>query len=419
MTVALIDCNSFYAACERVFRPDLKNKPIVVLSNNDGCIVALSREAKNLGIPRGLPLFKAREIIEREDITVFSSNYALYANLSRRIMDLLDSQVPKMEVYSIDEAFLILDGHPDSPEILCRTLRNDVYFGIGIPTSIGIAQTKVLAKIAAKHAKNKPDGVFTLGPEEDTINSILNKTPVEDIWGISRGLATRLQTRGITTALDLKNVDDAWAKQRLTITGLRIVWELRGRPSISLEEVPPAKKGIMSSKSFGHPVTNLADLKEAVVDYAMRAAEKLRAQDSICSIVDVILTTNYFKKSDRQYSANRTITLDEPTDYLPTLAAAAKKGIEEIFKPGYKYKKVSVFLSGIENRSGRQGDLFREPDPRKAAIMEAVDKVTAKFGRDALHCRATRFDADWHMRREFLSPRYTTCWNDLPVAYAH
>ncbi|RKX84703.1 MAG: SOS mutagenesis and repair protein UmuC, partial [Spirochaetes bacterium] len=271
MTVALLDCNSFYASCEKVFRPDLEGRPVVVLSNNDGCIVAMSREAKNLGIPRGIPLFKARSFIEKNNIEVFSSNYALYADLSRRVMDMISSRVPVIEVYSIDEAFMVLDHLPAPPLSLCRELRDGIHRGIGIPSSVGVAPTKVLAKIAGGIAKKRPDGIFALGDvdvstpaaasglkpafgHEKDINLVLGETPVEGVWGIASNLAGRLRERGVRTALDLKNVDEAWAKQRITLTGLRIVRELKGIPSIVMEETAPAKKGIMSSKSFGRPV---------------------------------------------------------------------------------------------------------------------------------------------------------------------
>ena len=428
MTVALLDCNSFYASCEKVFRPDLVERPVVVLSNNDGCIVAMSREAKNLGIPRGIPLFKARSFLKEKNIEVFSSNYVLYADLSRRVMDLLSSRVPVMEVYSIDEAFLILDHLPALPLPLCRELRDDIQRGIGIPSSVGVAPTKVLAKIAGGIAKKRSDGIFALGDvdaagagasppafgHEKDIDLVLGETPVEDVWGIASRLAKRLRERGIRTALDLRKVDDAWAKERITLTGLRIVWELRGIPSIVMEEVAPPKKGIMSSKSFGHPVTDLEDLLEAVGDYTARAAAKLRSQESACRLIDIWLTTNRFRESERQYSAGTVVSLAEPTDYLPDLVAAARRGLKSIYKDGYRYKKVAVFLSGIEGMKGLQGDLFRNPDPRKSALMAAVDSMAVRYGPGALSCTAMRPSNDWQMRREMLSPLYTTRWDQLP-----
>ena len=253
------------------------------------------------------------------------------------------------------------------------------------------------------------------GHEKD-IDLVLGETPVEDVWGIASGLAKRLRERGIRTALDLKKVDDAWARGRITLTGLRIVWELRGIPSIVMEEVAPPKKGIMSSKSFGHPVTDLEDLLEAAGDYTARAAAKLRSQESVCSLIDVWLTTNRFREGDRQYSAGTVVSLEEPTDYLPDLVAAARKGLKSIYKDGYRYKKVAVFLSGIEGMKGRQRDLFRNPDPRKSALMAAVDRMAARYGPGALSCTAMRPSNDWQMRREMLSPLYTTCWNQLPQA---
>ncbi len=432
MTVALLDCNSFYASCEKVFRPDLEGRPVVVLSNNDGCIVAMSREAKNLGIPRGIPLFKARPFIEKNNIEVFSSNYALYADLSRRVMDMISSRVPVIEVYSIDEAFMVLDHLPAPPLSLCRELRDGIHRGIGIPSSVGVAPTKVLAKIAGGIAKKRPDGIFALGDvdvstpaaasglkpafgHEKDINLVLGETPVEGVWGIASNLAGRLRERGVRTALDLKNVDEAWAKQRITLTGLRIVRELKGIPSIVMEETAPAKKGIMSSKSFGRPVTDIKDLLEAAGDYTARAAAKLRSQGSACRLIDIWLTTNRFREGDKQYSAGTVVKLDEPTDYLPDLVAAARKGVKSLYKSGYRYKKVAVFLSGIENTKGRQGNLFEKPDPRKAALMAAADRMASRYGPGTLSCTPARPDGSWQMRRELLSPGYTTRWDELPA----
>jgi len=407
VTVGHLDCNSFYASCEKVFRPDLEGRPVVVLSNNDGCIVAMSREAKNLGIPRGIPLFKARD------------------------MDMISSRVPVIELYSIDEAFMVLDHLPAPPLPLCRELRADIHRGIGLPSSIGVAPTKVLAKIAGGIAKNRSDGIFALGAVDTTtataadlkpgfgyekdVNLVLGETPVEGVWGIASALARRLRERGVCTALDLKNVDDAWAKQRITLTGLRIVWELRGIPSIVMEDAAPPKKGIMSSKSFGRPVTGLDDLLEAAGDYTARAAAKLRSQDSACSLIDVWLTTNRFREGDRQYSAGTVIRLREPTDYLPDLVAAAREGVESLYRRGYRYKKVAVFLSGIENKKGRQGNLFDKADPRKTALMAAADSMAARYGPGTLGCTPARPGGDWQMRREMLSPGYTTRWEELPV----
>ncbi|MDF1568817.1 MAG: Y-family DNA polymerase, partial [Spirochaetaceae bacterium] len=425
MIIALVDCNGFYAACEEVFRPDLARRPVVVLSNNDGCIVAMNRRAKNLGIPRGIPYFKARFTLEKEGAAVFSSNYALYADMSKRVMSLMSGRVPAIEPYSIDEAFLSLDHLPEPPLDVCRSLRGEIRRGVGIPTSIGVAPTKVLAKIAGGIAKKRADGIFSMGgvgpvggdfAHVEDIDSILAETPVEKVWGVASGLANRLTSRGITTALGLKNVDDAWAKDRLTLTGLRIVWELRGIPSIAMEETLPPKKGIMSSKSFGRPVTDLNDLLEAVGDYTARAAAKLRAQGSVCRLVDVWLTTNRFKDGEKQHSAGTVVRLEEATDYLPDLVSAARRGLRSLFRDGYRYKKAAVFLSGIEDKHGRQSDLFRTRNPRKTALMSAVDEMTSKYGPGSVCCTPLRQDSSWAMRREQLSPCYTTQWRDVPSA---
>ncbi|MCK5736401.1 MAG: DUF4113 domain-containing protein, partial [Spirochaetaceae bacterium] len=330
-------------------------------------------------------------------------------------------------VYSIDEAFMVLDHLPTPPLSLCRELRDGIHRGIGIPSSVGVAPTKVLAKIAGGIAKKRPDGIFALGDvdintpdstggfgHEKDVNLVLGDTPVEGVWGIASQLAKRLRERGIRTALDLKKVDDAWAKQRITLTGLRIVWELRGIPSIVMEEAAPPKKGIMSSKSFGHPVDNLEDLLEAAGDYTTRAAAKLRSQGSACRLIDIWLTTNRFRKSDRQYSAGTVVRLKEATDYLPDLVAAARKGVKNLYKSGYRYKKVAIFLSEIESTKGRQGNLFEKTDPRKSALMAVADKMASRYGPGTLGCTPVRQNGDWQMRREMLSPGYTTRWDQLP-----
>jgi DNA polymerase V len=324
---------------------------------------------------------------------------------------------------------MVLDHLPRPPLPFCRELRRDIRRGIGIPTSVGIASTKVLAKIAGGIAKRRPDGVFALGDmeipgdepqagfgHEKDVDIVLGETPVEQVWGIAAGLAGRLRAKGIRTALDLKKVNDSWAREHITLTGLRIVWELRGIPSIVFEDGTNPKKGIMSSRSFGRPVTEPEELLEAVGDYTARAAARLRAQKSSCRLIDIWLTTNRFRNGDRQYSAGTVVRLDEATDYLPDLVNAARKGLKAIYRPGFRYKKVAVFLSGIESTAGRQTDLFRAPDPRKSALMAVADGINARYGPGALGCTSTSGPPEWIMRRERLSPGYTTRWDQLPGA---
>lgn len=411
MKYALVDCNTFYASCEKVFRPDLNRKPVIVLSNNDGCVVAMSREAKALGIPRGIPLFKVEEHIKKYNIQVFSSNYTLYHDLSRRVMDILRTFTAELEVYSIDEAFLILKGenHGNYGELIRRT----VMTWTGIPVSVGIAPTKTLAKAANKIAKDSPRGYcdFSRGSSRDFLAAL----KVRDIWGIGRQYSAFLNKKGIDNALQLTEQSDEWVKKNLTMVGLRTKWELQGRPSIEMEITPSPKKGILSSKSFSYPVTEYIDLKEAAADYSTTASEKLRKQGSVCRYVNISVSTNDFRKGDRQYSNTATIELAIPSSYTPDIISAAQKGLEKIYKEGFKYKKITLYLTGIEEQKRGQLDLFIKEDPRKYKVMQSIDSINKKYGRNTVNCMSKREDSSWQMKREKLSPRYTTSWKDLPI----
>jgi len=410
---ALVDCNSFYASCEKVFRPDLADKPVVVLSNNDGCIVAMSPEAKQLDIPRGAPLFKVEPLLKQAGAAVFSSNYALYDDLSRRIMDILRTFTPRLEVYSIDEAFLELQGSREELMEQARTIRRRVAGWVGIPVSVGIAPTKTLAKIANGCGKKKADGICMPTPEE--WSRLLEETDVRDIWGIGRQYGRMLHGQGIRTAADLIKTDDSWVKKRMTLVGLKTLWELQGKPSFSMEEAPSPRKGILSSRSFGHPVTEMEDILEAGADYATRAAEKLRGQHSACRVIHTSITTNPFRRDDRQYARGRTEELLHPVSYTPEIVGIVRRQLKELFRPGFRYKKICVFLTEIEPAGQGQLDLFHQEDTRREAVMEAVERINGKYGRETLHCRTRRPGSTWQMKREKLSPRYTTSWKDLPV----
>lgn len=409
---ALVDCNSFYASCEKVFRPDLKDKAVVVLSNNDGCIVAMSPEAKGLDIPRGAPLFKVRERLERAGAEIFSSNYALYDDLSRRVMEILEGFTPRLEVYSIDEAFLELQGSREELRKQAGTVRDRIRNWVGIPVSVGIAPSKTLAKIAGHRAKNLKESICIPGEEEWP--RILEETKIRDIWGIGRQYARMLEGRGILSAADLLRREESWVKKEMTLVGLKTLWELRGRPSFSLEESPPAKQGIMSSRSFSFPVTGKQDILEAGADYAWRAAEKLRAQGSACRVIHCSITTNPFRESDRQYARGSTKELSFPPDYTPAIVAVVRRQLEELYRPGFRYKKISVFLSEIEDAGREQLDLFHVKDERRKKLMETVDRINSRLGRASVHCMPLRKESRWPMKREFLSPRYTTSWKEIP-----
>ena len=408
---ALVDCNTFYASCEKVFRPDLKHKPVIVLSNNDGCVVAMSREAKALGIPRGIPLFKVEQYIQKYDISVFSSNYTLYHDLSRRVMDILRTFAVEIEIYSVDEAFLILKGekHDDYADLIRRTVMS----WTGIPVSVGIAPTKTLAKAANRVAKKSPLGYCDMSDSDR--NEFLTSLEVGDIWGIGRQYKAFLNKEGIHNALQLTQQSDSWVKKNLTMVGLRTKWELEGRPSIDMEMSPPPKKGILSSKSFSYPVTEYIDLREAAADYGTTASEKLRKQGSVCRYVNISVSTNYFRKEEKQYSNAATVELAVPSSYPPDIISAAQKGLDKIFRKGFKYKKITVYLTGIEEEKRGQLDLFVREDPRKYEIMKSVDRINNKYGRNTVNCMSKRKMSSWQMKREKLSPRYTTSWKDIPV----
>ena len=346
---ALVDCNNFYASCERVFRPDLRGKPIVVLSNNDGNIIARSKEAKALGIAMGEPYFKAKPLLKKYNVQVFSSNYTLYGDMSRRVMDVLQQVEPDLEIYSIDEAFISLPGGKCFNRIRRgRYIRAVVQQYTGIPVSIGFASTKTLAKLANRIAKKESlhKGVFDL-TDHDDIDKLLATIKVEDIWGIGRQHTKKLNTQKIVTARDLKYADDGWIRKHLTVTGLRTVWELRGIPCVSLDKAPAPKKGIITSKSFGRPVTSIKELSEAVTTYISRAAEKLRSQHSIASSVSVFIATNRFKPEKPQYSNSLMLSLPGPTSSTPILIRQALRCLRKIYKPGYEYKKAGVMLTEI------------------------------------------------------------------------
>ena len=413
---ALIDCNNFYASCERVFDPSLEKKPVVVLSNNDGCIISRSNEAKAIGIPMAAPLFEMQGLIKKHDVKVLSSNYALYGDMSQRVMTTLMEFSPDIEIYSIDEAFLSLKGfeHKDLTEY-ARTIRATVKQRTGIPVSIGIGSTKTLSKVANKTAKKNPalNNVFDLVhfPSADTI---LEKMPVENVWGVGRSLTQMLNRNGVTNALQLKNLPDSWVRKNMTVVGHRLVWELRGISCLPLDMVVPPKKGIMCSRSFGKPVTKLNDLKEALSSYTTRAAEKLRAQNSLAGLIMVYVTTNPF--NDTPYYSNAvTFNLPFPSSNTSALIRYAHEILDKIYKDGYAYKKTGVFLSGIVPDNQMQRDLFAaEPDmEREKKLFKAVDAINYEFGSDTIQYASSGMVKPWRMKQIYRSPRFTTRWDEM------
>jgi DNA polymerase V len=409
---ALVDCNNFYVSCERVFQPFLEGVPVLVLSNNDGCVIARSNEVKALGVKMGTPYFQLRELIEQHRIRVYSSNYTLYGDMSRRVHDVLAGLAPAAEEYSIDEAFLRLDGLPDLAGH-ARLIRQTVRQYTGIPVSIGIGATKVLAKIANHIAKKQPQhgGVFAMPANPD---ECLAAVPVPDIWGIGPSYAEMLMKEGIKYALDLKRAPDSFIRQHMTVVGLRVVHELRGISCLALEEIEPQRKTICCSRSFGRPVLTLPELREAVSSYIARAAEKLRRRGLAASYLSVFIRTNQFN-TDAKYQAGRGATISPAGNNTLRLNDLAQVLLARCFQEGFRYWKAGVLLEGLVKESQIQQDLFSAPDsPKQQALMQALDAINARYGRDTLHLAGQGIKQRWKMRREKLSPRFTTCWEELP-----
>jgi DNA polymerase V len=422
--LALVDCNNFYCSCERVFNPALRGKPIVVLSNNDGCIVSRSDEAKALGIPMGSPLHEQQEVIRKHSVHVFSSNYTLYGDMSARVMNILRDEVPAIEVYSIDEAFLQLpEGFTEEQAL---ALRAKVLQWTGIPVCIGIAPTKLLAKAANRHAKkNKAvtGGVFDLTGYWDP-DGILSGMETGDLWGVGRNLAQRLRGLGVKTALEFKQADPASIRKSMGVIGERMLRELNGISCMELEEMPPDRKGVMASRSFGSPVEGLEELEEALANHVARASEKIRRYGLLATRMEVFIKTNRFKKDDPQYSRGIGITLDRPTSSTAELMAAARNLLHQIYRPGYRYKKTGIQLANLVAEDEYQPELFDQPKASVIHVDKIVDEINRRLGdtKNPVITRASqgtlRSGKGWKMRSERHSPHYTTDWEQLPIAHA-
>jgi DNA polymerase V len=414
---ALVDCNNFYASCERVFNPMLEGQPIVVLSNNDGCVVARSNEAKALSIGMGVPEFQIRPLLRAHRVQVFSSNYTLYGDMSQRVMETLEQFTPELEVYSIDEAFLSLVGFERrNLAEYGRLIRRTVKQWTGIPVSVGIAETKTLAKIANRIAKRTPDtgGVSNLLACPDR-EAVLGRVAVEDIWGIGPSSARLLKQHGIITALQLRQADDQWIRKHLGIVGLRLVYELRGRSCLDLEECPQPKQGITCSRAFGKPIATLSEMEEAVSSYVSRAAEKLRGEGLAATVLTVFLMMNEFK-DEPQYRNSVTCSLAVGTDTTSELIRAALRGLHTIYRDGYRYKKAGVMFTALVPASQVQPDLFdRQDRPRSKRLMAALDAVNDRWGSGTLEYAASGLTKSWKTQFHRRSPAYTTDWDALPL----
>lgn len=409
---ALVDCNNFYVSCERVFNPKLIGKPVVVLSNNDGCIIARSNEAKALGIPMGAPLFKIADLVKTQGVITLSSNFTLYGDMSERVMQILNQFTPDIQIYSIDEAFLHLTQK--DTVAYARKIRETILQWTGIPVSIGIANTKTLAKVASHRAKKNPSagGVCSLETQNE-IDATLDYLPVTDIWGIGSRSGVTLRKFGIITAKDLRDANDALIKKQLKIVGLRTVWELRGTSCLPLEEAPPPKKSITCSRSFGKKIETLQELSEAIASYTSRAAEKLRNQDSLASILTVYVVLHPIIEG-RQQAYHVRVCLPEATDYTPRLIHLAIAGVKELFQEGNVYRKAGIILDGLVSNQSYQQDLFSPPPSEKQTrLMKAIDRINKHYDTKKVRSAAEGFEKPWSMKQDRRTPHYTTDWTEI------
>ncbi len=414
----LIDCNNFYVSCERVFNPSLRNVPVVILSNNDGCVVALSEEAKNIGIKRGTPIFKVKDRIKNNNGKILSSNYALYGEMSERIMNILCKFSPEVEVYSIDEAFLVFKKSEKDYYEYMKKIKDYIKKATGIPVSIGVGPNKTLAKVANHMAKNhfSKKGVFVITKNRN-LDYSLRQIKVDEVWGIGESYSKKLEKKGVFTAYELKNLNKKWVEKNLGgIVGLRLVSELKGISCLPLEEIDPPKKQIVSSRSFGEDITDINKLQEALGKYITNASKKLRKQNSLVSVMHVFLYTNRYKDYP-QHNEMISYNLLNPTDYTPDLICYGKKLLNKIYKEGYYYKKTGVIFSEIIDKKNRQFNLFfsKSKNEEKTKIMEAFDKINQKWGKDTIQTASSGLGKkkDWQMKRNYLSQKYTTSWNEL------
>jgi DNA polymerase V len=445
---ALVDCSNFYCSCERLFRPDLGGVPVAVLSNNDGCVVARSEEVKALGIKMGAPFFKVREQLEAAGVVVFSSNYELYADLSRRVMDTLATFTPDLEVYSIDEAFLSLSAPvPADPEDLDRlalSIRCRVMRWTGIPVRVSLAPTKTLAKIGSAYAKRmqqrgREPAISLYGRTQCELDAVLASVPVGDVWGIGRAYGRKLPRVGITTALGLARANDTWIRRTMRVTGLRTALELRGVSCIPLEKVPPTRKSLVRSRSFSRPVTDVREMKEAVATHAARACEKLRAEGLAARAVQVFFHTGHEGARGPHRSVAQAVDLPRATNVTPEVLRVTGRLVEALWQADdggphgtgrpYPYRKAGVMLLDLTRAKPEQGHLFLPETPAADALMDALDAVNRRFGKRTVTLAAegtggaggrhdTETGQDWAMRRQHKSPAYTTRWTDLPIFHA-
>lgn len=416
---ALVDVNSFYASCETVFRPDLKGKPVVVLSNNDGCVIARSAEAKLLGVKMGDPYFKQKDLFRRCGVVCFSSNYELYADMSNRVMTTLEEMSPRCEIYSIDEAFCDLSGVRNCRvlEVFGRELQDAVYRNTRLAVGVGIGQTKTLAKLAnhaAKRWQRQTGGVVDLS-NVDRQRKLMAALPVDETWGVGRRITKKLEAMGIKTVLDLADTDIRFIRKHFNVVLERTVRELRGEPCLELEEFAPVKQEIVCSRSFGERVIEYDAMRQAICSYASRAAEKLRGEHQYCRFISAFVKTSPFALNEPYYGNSASVKLLTPTQDSRDIIAAATRCLDAIWKDGHRYQKAGVMLGDFFSQGVAQLNLFDDNAPRAGSekLMEVLDQLNAKGGRGTLYFAGQGIQQQWAMKREMLSPRYTTRFSDL------
>ncbi|UDR03562.1 Y-family DNA polymerase [Citrobacter freundii] len=416
---ALVDVNSFYASCETAFRPDLKGRPVVVLSNNDGCVIARNAEAKRAGVKMGDPYFKQKDLFRRYGVVCFSSNYELYADMSSRVMSTLEAMSPRCEIYSIDEAFCDLTGVRNCRVLqeFGQELKDAVYQNTGLAVGVGIAQTKTLAKLAnhaAKKWQRQTGGVVDLS-NLDRQRKLMAALPVEEVWGVGRRISKKLEAMGIKTVLDLADTDIRFIRKHFNVVLERTVRELRGEPCLELEEFAPVKQEIVCSRSFGERITDYDAMRQAICSYASRAAEKLRGEHQYCRFISTFVKTSPFALNEPYYGNSASVKLLTPTQDSRDIIAAATRSLDAIWKDGHRYQKAGVMLGDFFSQGIAQLNLFDDNAPRRGSekLMEVLDHLNAKEGKGALYFAGQGIQQQWAMKREMLSPRYTTRYEDL------
>ncbi|MDY0780540.1 Y-family DNA polymerase [Tenacibaculum sp. IB213877] len=414
---ALVDCNNFYASCERVFNPNLQNKPIAILSNNDGCVISRSDEAKAIGLPMGAPIFKWEQFCKENNISVLSSNYPLYGDMSERVMNILAQFTPDVEVYSIDEAFLQFKGFDDCNfDVYGQQIRQRVLRWTGIPTCVGVAPTKGLSKIANKIARKflkETNGVYVIDSEEKRIKA-LKWMPIEDVWGIGYRLQKKLKAKGCVKAYDFTQLDSEWVRKTFSITLWKLQQDLLGNPTLELDE-RETKKAIATTRSFEYTYSDIENIKERISTFAVSCAEKLRNQNSSCHMLIVTLSSDRHKKELEQHRASKTVIFPYPTNSTLAISKSAVAAVKTIFKEGIKYKRAGVIVTGLVPDDNFQLDLFLKENPKHKPLMSAIDIINRKYKSDKIKLANQDLKRTWKMRQERLSPKYTTNIKDVIV----